>query len=273
MSAETKIFTTFEILDDSFKKLFDNFWPLCKYMLYPVLGQLLGILIALVPAVLLSVITAFGGGGLLFLPIIILGALIGLPLFCHAFWKYIIRTAALCIISKELITTGQLTGFKAAEEQIRNRTADYIKLLLWIALICIVLLAPIVTVCAPLLFSLVTAPIVAQMVAIVPITFIFTLIGFVLPFSFLPTFALNKDFNAKDTLKNSFELAKNHATETLLFLSLIAAICTLLSVVTSVPLVGILTFPFVAIITALLIPLLITHCYLRLEAKKATSGV
>ncbi len=267
MSVETTTLTIKEIFEDSFKKLFsNNFGPLFTYMLYPILGQMFGIAIAIVPALILPIITMTGGNASAMLPVVILGALIGLPLFCHAFWKYIVRTAALCTISKELINSGKLADFKPAEEQIRKRSSAYIKLLLWIALICIVFLVPICVIFVPFLTSLATMPIVTQMLVTIPVTFIFTLIGFVLPFAFLPTFALNPDFSAMETLKRTFELARSCFGETLIFLSLVSVICVLLNLASSVPFVGIVVAPVVTIITALLIPLLVTHWYLKLEA-------
>ncbi len=277
MTSETRIFSIIDIFSDSFEKLFNNFWPLCKYMLYPVLGQILGLIISVVPSFVVATLAAtLDMDVIVMLSIIILGAIIGLPLFCHAFWKYIIRSASLCVISKDLILNNQLIDFKLAEEQITKRTGAYIALLLIVSLIYLVALIPMFL---PLAFLPTVEKFSTQaMLQIMLFIFFAMAVGIVLIYFItlrlavnIPAFALNSDLAAGGALKLSIELTKNKMGKTFLFILAFAILQGFDNAINSIPFVQIITTPIIMIIMTPLSYLLTTHWYLRLEAEKNMS--
>jgi|GEM_PF-4707158 len=277
MSAETKIYTLTEVFGDSFKRLFDNFKSLSLYMLYPILGQFVGIAICLAPTFIISFLSAAGKDmGLSALVPVVLGALIGLPLFCHAFWKYIVRTASLCIISKELIINNQLPDFKVAEEQITKRAGSYIALLLVVSLIYLLAIMPAFL---PMIMMINANEntVLAAMGLMIVLTLVCIVLMFLISIRlviYTVAFALNPTFRAGDAIGKSIELTKGKAGKTFLFVLLVSIVYTVANMIPSmIPFVGSLLSPVIMIIITPLSQLLVTHWYLKLEAEKAAQAI
>lgn len=268
----------FGIIGDSFRKSFNNFKPFLKFFAYPVFGQIIGLFIALIPAIVLPALLIAGAGASasVVIALVALSLIIGLPLFCHAFWKCMVRTAASYIIAKELILKNKLMDFKVAEDMIYKRAGSYVGLLLWLTLIGII----IYIVGYILLYIAFGGAIVTDVKAgagmyytqqfILQAITAIMMIPFSLSYS---AFSLNPEFLSLPAIKKSLALINKKFIKTLLFLAAISAVFFIIAIpmilLLLIPIVGFIAVMLIAIIFIPLYVMLYTHWYLKLEAEKA----
>lgn len=127
----------FAIIFKSFVIYVKNFIPLTKVTLFPVFGQLLGLILIFYPTYLYKVyfLSMFSDQSLqqnmIFL---LLGSLIitvpGFAVFLKAFWEYMIITVSLNSMVSDIVKKGFLGYLKAYSRDAKQRTGDYVILLL-----------------------------------------------------------------------------------------------------------------------------------------------
>ncbi len=128
---------------------FTNLVKFTQYMLFPVLGQLIGI-------ALIFMLTGWFTHSLPYLTenysflnnfttitlILLLLALPGFAIFLKAFWDYLVAYGALNSMTDAAITTGKLYDFKAHVQVVTSRTGSYIFLLLIISILSLIAINP-----------------------------------------------------------------------------------------------------------------------------------
>lgn len=140
----------FQILFYGFITYIKNFIPLTRVMIFPVFGQLLGVLAILFPSYMLT------KNATTFLPIDILAAKImlfyllliiivmpGFFIFAKAFWEYMVAMVSLNSMISVIQKQGRLKGteIKIQTQAIKLRASSYITLLLIITLMWFIALA------------------------------------------------------------------------------------------------------------------------------------
>jgi hypothetical protein len=132
----------FQILYKSFLIYTKNFVPLTRVMLFPVLGQLLAVLLIFVPNYLYTqkFLPSLSEQSVqqhsLFLIIgVFLIAIPGMWLFIKAFWEYLVAMVSLNTMVKDINDKGFFENFKAHNKAVTERTKDYAILLLILTLI------------------------------------------------------------------------------------------------------------------------------------------
>lgn len=185
-----------------------NFLKFCYYMLFPVLGQVLGIVLI------------FGLAGLFvnYLPDLIIkydilkdmstivAAVIiivipGLLIFMKAFWDYLVAYGALNSIVEGFLSSGRVYDFPAHNETVTNRSFKYIGLWLLCSIFMLIASFP--------LFWVVGA---------------FAFIYFILIFQI---FSFEPERSPIECFKRSFEIIRGNSVRTLLILIVLAVITLL----------------------------------------------
>lgn len=116
--------SVFSIVYKSFAAYFYRLSQFLKYMLYPAFGWVLGIIIIFLPFLIAKTQEEVNLG------FVLVGLIFGLIIFCHSFWKYLLVSGALVIISKKIIENEETKEFSYYTEGFAKRSKDYIKYLL-----------------------------------------------------------------------------------------------------------------------------------------------
>ena len=103
------------------------------YILYPVFGQLIGIYLAFAPFLMASSPES------VYLPAVLITAPLGIGIFCHSFWRFLIVSGGLVLISKQIIENETVREFKYYTEVFQKRASDYIAYLLILCFIWIII--------------------------------------------------------------------------------------------------------------------------------------
>lgn len=151
--------SVFGIFWEATKLYFTNFGKFFRYMAFPVFGQILGIIIALLSSYYytLNVPKLIAQGGIfnnfsmIFL-VLILITLPGLFIFMKAFWDYLVTYGAINSMVDNLIKSGKVYDFAAHNEVITRRTPAFVGLWLLFALFTIVGIFPLFWLVAGILF-------------------------------------------------------------------------------------------------------------------------
>lgn len=115
------------------KLYFTNFGSFFKYMAFPVFGQILGVIIALLASYLYTVnlpkwiVTGglFDNFSMIFL-VLFLITIPGLLIFAKAFWDYLVAYGAINSMVDNMLKSGKVYDFPAHTEVITRKTAKYI---------------------------------------------------------------------------------------------------------------------------------------------------
>ena len=141
--------TPLEIFGEALKLYFSNFDKFIKYMTFPVLGQILGLIIVFVLTYfysqnLPSLIEKFPNFGevstILIFAIVI--ALPGLAIFVKAFWEYLVAYGAVNSMVENMVKSGKLYDFDAHTELIKRRTLPFVGIWFLFGLFSLVALIP-----------------------------------------------------------------------------------------------------------------------------------
>ncbi len=179
-----------------------NFLKFCGYMLFPVLGQVLGLLlifclaavyIAYLPE-LADKYPIFNDYSTIILSVIII-TVPGLLIFTKAFWDYLITYGAINSVTESFLTTGKIYDFPAHNATITSRGFKYVGL--W------------------LLYS------IFWLIAINPFFWIIGAIFFVYFILIFQVFAFESDKSVSECFTRSFEIIRGNAFRTLLILLVI----------------------------------------------------
>jgi len=137
----------FSILLDTFEIYYKNFFSFSRVMLYPVFGQILGIILIFFLTYVYRVYILDNmtpeqlNSGLIFLLLALLFLVMpGFGVFITAFWDYMVSMISLNTMTEEIVKKGNISNFKLHNNQVKLKTNEYIVLLLLITLIWSVLI-------------------------------------------------------------------------------------------------------------------------------------
>lgn len=141
--------TPLEIFGEALKLYFSNFDKFIKYMTFPVLGQILGLIIVFVLTYfyannlprLIEKFPNFGEVSTI-LMFAILIALPGLAIFVKAFWEYLVAYGAVNSMVENMVKSGKLYDFDAHTELIKRRTVLFVGVWLLFGVFSLIALIP-----------------------------------------------------------------------------------------------------------------------------------
>lgn len=198
---ENKIFS---ILVEGIRIYALNFWQFTRYMLFPVLGQVLGIglIIALASLYtdklpeLMAKYEAFNDFSTILVCVILI-TVPGMVIFLKAFWDFLVAYGALNSMAESAITSGKVYDFPAHNAVVTNRTFKFVGL--WFVISIMLSLTLI-----PLLFW-------------VPAGILF--IYFILVFQ---VFTFETDVSISGCFKRSFQIIKGNFARTFIITAVVA---------------------------------------------------
>ncbi len=136
-----------------------NIHKFLMYMAFPVLGQLLGIVLIFIPATYMSKVLPELAAKYTFfaepskaLALVLLTILPGLVMLISAFWKYLVAYAALNSMTHSALTSGKIYDFPAHNGVVNRNIWSYILLWLLISLLTIVAFNPFLIIPGGILF-------------------------------------------------------------------------------------------------------------------------
>lgn len=141
------------------KLYFTNFGSFFKYMAFPVFGQILGIIIALLASYFYTLNLprwiveggVFDNFSMIFL-ILFLLMIPGLLIFAKAFWDYLVAYGAINSMVDNMLKSGKVYDFPAHTELITRKTAKYIGVWFLFGLFAIIGSFPLFWVVAGIMF-------------------------------------------------------------------------------------------------------------------------
>ena len=203
MSKKNK--TPFAIFAEASRLYFTNFSKFTSYMTFPVIGQMLGLLLVFgltyfyaknMPMLIEKFPTLNS------LPImlgtIILLTLPGLIIFVKAFWEFLVAYGAINSMVENLLKSGKVYDFDAHTELIKRRTMPFVGLWLLVGIFSIIAICPLMWV----------------------ICGVFA-IFFVLIFQ---VFTYEPELSPFDCVRQSFILTKSHFASTFLLMAMVGAL-------------------------------------------------
>ena len=188
--------SVWNILYEGMKMYFLNIGKFTKYMLFPVFGQIVGIL-------LIFGLTGWFSAGLpiwaqnwhflnnfnTVIFIIVFLAIPGFIIFFKAFWDYLVAYGAINSMTEALVSNGKLYDMKAHTEVITSQSVKFIELLIVISILFIV--------------------------GINPLFWIIGMIFFVYFILVFQVFTYEKDLSVYEIFKRSLFLVKGNFARTL----------------------------------------------------------
>lgn len=197
MSKEKVNNSIFYVLFEGLKIYFSNIDKFLLYMLFPVFGQVIGLVLSLViPFALMQTITDKVENPLMALAYLILLAVPGLLIFTKAFWNYLVAYIALNSMTEGALTSGKVYDFQSHNEVATRRSFAFILLLL-----------------------------VVGVLSSVGSTIFFIIPGFVIWIYLIlvfQVFTFEPDLNISEIFKRSFNLVKGNWFRTFLILAFLS---------------------------------------------------
>lgn len=147
------------VLFESIKVYGANIWPFTRYMLFPILGQLIGLALifglasvytAKLPE-LISTYAFFNSFSSIVLCVILI-TVPGMLIFLKAFWDFLVAYGALNSMAESAINTGKVYDFPAHNAVVTNRTFKFIALWLVISILSMIALFPLIWLIGGILF-------------------------------------------------------------------------------------------------------------------------
>ena len=186
----------FFILAEGIKIYFSNIDKFFLYMLFPVFGQIIGIILSFaLPLGLADKVIAKSHSLSTALLMVLLLAMPGLLIFVKAFWDYMVAYVALNSMAEGAVSTGKVYDFQSHNEVATRRTMSYVVFLL--------------VICA---------------LSSVGSTIFFIVPGFIVWIYLIlvyQVFTFEPDLNITDILKRSFLLVKGSWFRTLAILAIL----------------------------------------------------
>lgn len=207
MSKKNK--TSLEIFIESIGLYFSNFDKFVKYMTFPVLGQVGGLLLVFLLSFfyaktmpnIIQKFEVFNNFTLLVICAILI-ALPGLVIFVKAFWEYLVAYGAVNSMLENMLKSGKVYDFDAHTELIKRRTIPFVGLWLLFGLFSLLAVCPLLWVPAGV-FA----------------------VFFVLIFQ---VFTYEPELSPIGCAKRSLELVKGHFASTFLLMALVGALTYIL---------------------------------------------
>lgn len=151
--------SVFGIFGKGLKLYFSNFFSFFKYMAFPVLGQIVGIILIFVasyfyldhlqktttPEQMYNNITSI----FLFLFLLILP---GVLIFAKAFWDYLVAYGAVNSMLENLLKSGRVYDFPAHTQLITRRTGSFVALWVLVGILSAIGMIPLLWIIAGILF-------------------------------------------------------------------------------------------------------------------------
>ena len=228
----------FGILAESIGLYFSHFDKFIKYMTFPVIGQIFGVVLVFCTTYFYSLNISklvdkypMLNDFWILVGIVILLALPGMAIFCKAFWEYLVAYGAVNSMLENLLKSGRVYDFDAHTELIKRRTLPFIGLWFLFGIFSIVAVCP--------LFWIICG--------------VFA-VYFVLTFQI---FTFEPELSPLGCVKKSMALIKGHFASTFFLLAVIGVITYLLIpqvILTAIDSIGITTLltrlvlPFVSLI-------------------------
>ena len=141
--------TSLSIFTESVGLYFSNFDKFLKYMTFPVLGQILGLILVFLTTYFYTInmpklIDKYPNlnsiSTLVIIAVII--SLPGLAIFCKAFWEYLVAYGAVNSMLDNLLRSGRVYDFEAHTELIKRRAFSFIGLWFLFGIFSIIALCP-----------------------------------------------------------------------------------------------------------------------------------
>ena len=184
---------------------FSNFGKFMKYMTFPVLGQIIGLLLVFIITYfytqymppLMENFPALNNFNVLILISIII-TLPGLAIFCKAFWEYLVAYGAINSMCDNMQKSGKVYDFDAHTELIKRRTWPFICLWLLFSIFYFIALCPLFWVVCGILT-----------------------VYFILIFQ---VFTFEPELSPVACVKRSLEIIKGHFFSTFTLLALVGAL-------------------------------------------------
>ena len=197
--------TPLGIFTESIGLYFSNFDKFTKYMTFPVIGQIFGLLLVFFTTYLYTInmpklidkYPDLNSLSVLILISIII-SLPGLAIFCKAFWEYLVAYGAVNSMLENMLRSGKVYDFEAHTELIKRRAFSFIGL--W------------------LLFS------VFSIIAICPLMWIICAVFAVYFVLVFQVFTFEPELSPLGCVKKSLMLVKGHFASTLMLMALIGAL-------------------------------------------------
>lgn len=184
------------VLFEGLKIYFSNADKFLVYMLFPVFGQIIGIVLAFcIPFSLMHTIADKVDSPLKAMIYLLLLSVPGFLIFTKAFWDYMVAYVALNSMTEGAVTTGKVYDFQSHNEVATRRTFSYV------------------------LFLLVTGALIS-----VGSTIFFILPGFIVWIYFIlsyQVFTFEPDLNITEIFKRSFTLIKGNWLKTVILLAVL----------------------------------------------------
>lgn len=185
---------------------FSNFKQFVKYMSFPVLGQIIGLVITIACTmvysknlpVLMEKYQVFNNFNTLVLMSVVV-AIPGMIIFMKAFWEYLVAYGAVNSMLENMLKSGKVYDFNAHTELIKRRTANFVMLWLILGIFSVVAVFPLLWV---------PAGIVAVYLALV-----------------FQAFAYEPELSPIGCIQKSFNLIKGHFASTFLLMFLSGLLC------------------------------------------------
>ncbi len=215
---KTKKQNIFQIFFNGLKIYLKNFIPLTKGMIFPVFGQLVGIILVLSAAYFYTtnyvntITPSITNVLLVFLGLIIL-TLPGFVIFAKAFWDYMLVMVSLNNLAENIIINGKLRDIRVHNQSVSLRSKEYVILLLMLTLLW--LLAMVLPFLVFIFSSLNSMIIMLSFIILETISiFMATLISIYLSLSF-QIFAF-EDISPIKVIKRSWELIEGNFWRTII---------------------------------------------------------
>lgn len=182
-----------------------NLYAYIKYMLFPVFGQVIGIILIFASASLFSQNMSylsdkyeiFNNFSVVITTLLII-VMPGFILFLKAFWDFMVAYGALNSMTQSVLSTGKLYDFKAHDEVITKRSFKFISLLFVIAFLLLM--------------------------AINPLLWVLDIIFFVYFILIFQVFTFEEDKSVIDCFKRSLGLIKGNFGRTFLIVTVLAGV-------------------------------------------------
>ena len=147
------------IFGKSLELYFSNFFSLLKYMAFPVLGQLVGIMLSMFVAFWYAANLPnwivkggiFDNFSMIFI-ILILGIIPGLLIFAKAFWDYLVAYGSINSMVDGMLKSGKIYDFPAHTEMVTRKTFKYICIWVLISLMLVIGYFPLFWIVAIIMF-------------------------------------------------------------------------------------------------------------------------
>lgn len=131
-----KSISILSIIANSLGIFFEKFPSFLKYMAYPLFGQLAGVIVCFVPFLTSKTPENIN------IPLVFICMIAGLVLFCHAFWRYLLISGGLVLVSRQIVENEPLQEFDYYTKVFEKRSKEYITYLLIMLLISLLFVVP-----------------------------------------------------------------------------------------------------------------------------------